>query len=169
MFVNGLSMIFDEMFLFLRWLWFGVLGEDVCRGFYDDMFSKMKVFMMTHSTNDTNILNDIMIQIFFRWLRVWVLWGRLSRSCGGFEHHEPSSFKAYSCPGAMVVIMMMTMVIMMVMLEIMTMTMKPGRPLRLIGGRGLGGRDVTPTQGLPNLPMEIEIRNKKNRKHLRWM
>ena len=51
------------------------------------------------------------------------------------------------------------MVTMRMMLVMMMMRMKPGRPLRLIGGRGLGGRDVTPTQGLPNLPMEIENRN----------
>ena len=55
-----------------------------------------------------------------------------------------------------------TMVTMRMMLVIMMMTMKPGRPLRLIGGRGLGGRDVTPTQGLPNLPMEN--RNHKTEK-----
>ena len=47
-----------------------------------------------------------------------------------------------------------TMVTMRMMLVMMMMTMKPGRPLRLIGGRGLWGSDVTPTQGLPNLPME---------------
>ena len=41
---------------------------------------------------------------------------------------------------------------MLVMMMMMMMTL--GRPLRLIGGRGLWGRDVTPTQGLPNLPME---------------